>query len=119
MWSLVTHETVLTFVGHTALVYAVAAAGDRVFTGSEDNTMRIWRARDASCAQTIAHPGCVWSVAAFPIGGDGNGGGGDVISCCADGVARVWTTDDAKKDAAAAKARSIHDTGPHTTPFAW
>jgi hypothetical protein len=42
MWSLVTHETVLTFVGHTALVYAVAAAGDRVFTGSEDNTMRIW-----------------------------------------------------------------------------
>ena len=119
MWSLVTHETVLTFVGHTALVYAVAAAGDRVFTGSEDNTMRIWSARDASCAQTIAHPGCVWSVAAFPIGGDGNGGGGDVISCCADGVARVWTTDDAKKDAAAAKARSIHDTGPHTTPFAW
>ena len=91
-------ETVRAFVGHAALVYAVAAVGDRlVVTGSEDNAMKLWTASDGACVKTIAHPGCVWSVAAIePLG--------DVVSCCADGVARVWTADDAKADAGAEAA---------------
>jgi phospholipase A-2-activating protein len=91
-------ETVRAFVGHAALVYAVAAVGDRlVVTGSEDDAMKLWTASDGACVKTIAHPGCVWSVAAIePLG--------DVVSCCADGVARVWTADDAKADAGAEAA---------------
>ena len=59
--------------------------------------MKLWTASDGACVKTIAHPGCVWSVAAIePLG--------DVVSCCADGVARVWTADDAKADAGAEAA---------------
>ena len=68
-----------------------------VVTGSEDNTARLWRASDGACLQTIAHPGCVWSVGAFAECGD-------VVTCCADGVARVWTQDADKADPAAAAA---------------
>jgi phospholipase A-2-activating protein len=91
-------DTVRAFVGHAALVYAVAAVSERVVvTGSEDNAMKLWTASDGACVKTIAHPGCVWSVAVIePLG--------DVVSCCADGVARVWTADAAKADAGAEAA---------------
>ena len=92
-------ETATVFVGHTALVYAVAATSDgRVVTGSEDNTGRVWNPADGACLREIRHPGCVWSVAAFAEGSS------DVITCCADGVARVWTTDASKANAGAAAA---------------
>ena len=92
-------ETATVFVGHTALVYAVAATSDgRVVTGSEDNTSRVWNPADGACLREIRHPGCVWSVAAFAEGSS------DIISCCADGVARVWTTNASKANAGAAAA---------------
>lgn len=91
-------DSAAVFAGHTALVYSVAAlANGGVVTGSEDNTARVWRASDGQCLQTIAHPGCVWSVGAFAECGD-------VVTCCADGVARVWTQDAGKADPAAAAA---------------
>ena len=99
MW---THggDCAVVFAGHTALVYAVAALANTggVVTGSEDNTARVWRASDGACLQTIPHPGCVWSVDAFVDNG------GDVATCCADGVARVWTRDSGRADPAAAAA---------------
>ena len=92
-------ETATVFVGHTALVYAVAATSDgRVVTGSEDNTSRVWNPADGACLREIRHPGCVWSVAAFAEGSS------DIISCCADGVARVWTTNASNANAGAAAA---------------
>ena len=92
-------ETATVFVGHTALVYAVAATSDgRVVTGSEDNTGRVWNPADGACLREIRHPGCVWSVAAFAEGSS------DIISCCADGIARVWTTNASKANAGAAAA---------------
>ena len=92
-------ETATVFVGHTALVYAVAATSDgRVVTGSEDNTSRVWNPADGACLREIRHPGCVWSVAAFAEGSS------DIITCCADGVARVWTTNASKANAGAAAA---------------
>lgn len=91
-------DCAVVFAGHTALVYAVCALPNgAVVTGSEDNTARVWRASDGACMQTIAHPGCVWSVGGFAESGD-------VVTACADGVARVWTRDAEKADADAAAA---------------
>lgn len=59
-------------------------------TGGEDNAARVSEAdyssgADASCTQTIMHPGTVWSVALCP--------NGDIVTACSDNVARVFTTD--------------------------
>jgi phospholipase A-2-activating protein len=74
-----------------------------VITGSEDNTAKLWNPNDGSCLQTIKHPGCVWAVSAFPSGGDGENGG-DLVTCCADGVARVWTRAEKRKNHGAQRA---------------
>lgn len=59
-------------------------------SGGEDNAVRVVEADMGSggsfgCVQTIMHPGSVWSVALCP--------GGDIVSGCSDGVARVFTKD--------------------------
>ena len=108
LWTL-EGETVCVFAGHAALVYSASyvpvssRTGSLVITGSEDNTAKLWNSNDGSCLQTIAHPGCVWAVSAFPSGGDG-GDGGDLVTCCADGVARVWTCDEKRKNHTAQRA---------------
>ena len=95
-------ETVSVFAGHAALVYSAACVSlpshALVITGSEDNTCKLWNPGDGSCLQTLAHPGCVWAVASFPASG------GDLVTCCADGVARVWTRDETRKNHAAQRA---------------
>ena len=101
-------ETSAIFAGHAALVYSVASirlgSGSLVVTGSEDNTCKLWNPLDGSCVQTLAHPGCVWAVAGGLGGlGDSKNAGADVVTCCADGVARVWTRDAVLQDAAAQK----------------
>ena len=103
-------ETATIFAGHAALVYSVAfvASVSSVVTGSEDNTCRLWNPADGSCVQTLAHPGCVWAVTAFPspervAGGAEGETASDVVTCCADGAARVWTRDGARQDAVAQK----------------
>jgi len=100
-------ETAAIFAGHAALVYSVASirvgSGSFVVTGSEDNTCKLWNPADGSCVQTLAHPGCVWAVSGG-LGDSGNNEGcADVVTCCADGVARVWTRDAVRQDAAAQK----------------
>lgn len=81
LWAL-SGEQLLEFVGHTAIVYSVAAhsSGD-IASGSEDGFAKIWRG--GVCVQSIEHPGCVWDVAFLP--------NGDLVTACSDGVARVWT----------------------------
>ena len=100
-------ETSAIFAGHAALVYSVASirlgSGSLVVTGSEDNTCKLWNPLDGSCVQTLAHPGCVWAVAGLGGLGDSKNAGADVVTCCADGVARVWTRDAVLQDAAAQK----------------
>ncbi len=51
-------------------------------TGSEDNTVRIWRA-SGECLQTIEHPGNIWAVEFLP--------NQDVVTACSDAVARIWS----------------------------
>lgn len=82
-------ECISEFVGHSALVYSVSATADGILiaSGSEDATAKIWSI-DGTCIQTIDHPGCVWAVAFLP--------NGDLVTGCADGVARVWSAKESR-----------------------
>eukprot|EP00252_Welwitschia_mirabilis_P020798 TRINITY_DN5175_c0_g1_i1.p1 TRINITY_DN5175_c0_g1~~TRINITY_DN5175_c0_g1_i1.p1 ORF type:complete len:778 (+),score=142.56 TRINITY_DN5175_c0_g1_i1:80-2413(+) len=86
LWALA-GELLMEMVGHTSLVYSVAAVSDPVSaevviaSGSEDHFLKLWK--DGTCFQTIEHPGCVWDVKFLP--------NGDVVSACSDGVIRIWT----------------------------
>eukprot|EP00250_Pteridium_aquilinum_P008027 c17609_g2_i1 orf=92-2383(+) len=86
LWS-VNGDVLLEMIGHTAIVYCVAASvsGD-VASGSEDCFAKIWK--NGMCCQSIQHPGCVWDVKFLPSG--------DLITACSDGVARIWTKDPAR-----------------------
>lgn len=81
LWS-VNGDALLEMIGHTAIVYCVAAnsSGD-VASGSEDCSAKIWK--NGTCCQSIQHPGCIWDVKFLP--------NGDLITACSDGVVRIWT----------------------------
>ncbi|GLI62315.1 hypothetical protein VaNZ11_004922, partial [Volvox africanus] len=51
-------------------------------SGSEDNTVRVWRP-SGECVQVLEHPGNIWAVDFTPLG--------DLVTGCSDAVARVWT----------------------------
>ena len=57
-------------------------------SGSEDNTLRIWRAT-GECLQVLEHPGCIWDATFLPSG--------DIASACSDAVARVWSSEDSRQ----------------------
>jgi WD40 repeat protein len=71
--------------GHTDWVMSVAfdSAGNRIVTGSNDRTARIWNWRATNCVAVLRHNGKV-NMAGF--------GAGDsrVITASADGTARIW-----------------------------
>ncbi|KAJ3706100.1 hypothetical protein LUZ61_009805 [Rhynchospora tenuis] len=81
LWAL-TGQVLMEMVGHTSLVYSVAAhSSGLVASGGEDRFLKIWK--DGACVQSIEHPGCVWDVKFLE--------NGDVVTACSDGVVRVWT----------------------------
>ncbi|GFR47642.1 hypothetical protein Agub_g9384, partial [Astrephomene gubernaculifera] len=77
-------------VGHTAIVYCVAAVeapagaggGLLLASGSEDNSVRVWRP-SGECLQVIEHPGNIWAVDFTPDG--------DLLTGSSDAVARLWS----------------------------
>ncbi|CAI7899857.1 unnamed protein product [Closterium sp. NIES-53] len=87
LWDL-SLQPLLEMVGHTALVYSVAATagGELIASASEDATARVWK--DGECMQALEHPSCVWAVAFLP--------NGDLITASADGAFRIWTRDAAR-----------------------
>eukprot|EP01025_Chloroclados_australasicus_P028368 TRINITY_DN2813_c1_g1_i1.p1 TRINITY_DN2813_c1_g1~~TRINITY_DN2813_c1_g1_i1.p1 ORF type:complete len:801 (-),score=103.55 TRINITY_DN2813_c1_g1_i1:283-2685(-) len=97
LWTL-DGSTITEFVGHKMLLYAVAVSKQGVIaTGSEDNSVKLWR-QNGDCIQTIEHPGCVWTLKFLSSSED-------LVTGCADAVARVWTTEDAR----VADAETIHN----------
>ncbi|KNH04080.1 Phospholipase A-2-activating protein [Perkinsela sp. CCAP 1560/4] len=72
-----------TLSGHDSFVYAVAVMqADRLVSASEDRTMRIWDA--GQLMQVVYHPNTLWSVIVL--------GDQSIVTACADGYARVWTS---------------------------
>lgn len=60
LWSLVTGACVHVLSGHDSFVYSLApipdALGGGLVSGGEDRTVRVWRAADGECQQTIVVP---------------------------------------------------------------
>ncbi|KAI5477830.1 phospholipase A-2-activating protein [Pseudohyphozyma bogoriensis] len=88
LWSLTTGEAVHVLNGHDSFVYSLSAIPDSLggglISGGEDRTMRVWRAADGSCEQTIVIPAIsVWTVACLPTG--------DIAAGSSDGIIRVFT----------------------------
>lgn len=49
LWDLNTGECLFTFQGHAHQIYSIAFNGDKIATGSMDNTVRIWSASQRKC----------------------------------------------------------------------
>jgi WD40 repeat protein len=60
--------------------------GGKVYSGSHDNTIRVWSPDDGVHLQTL--PGHTLGVTALVVGPDGN-----VFSTSLDGTVRVWSAD--------------------------
>eukprot|EP00927_Polykrikos_kofoidii_P049319 TRINITY_DN43393_c0_g1_i1.p1 TRINITY_DN43393_c0_g1~~TRINITY_DN43393_c0_g1_i1.p1 ORF type:complete len:765 (+),score=159.92 TRINITY_DN43393_c0_g1_i1:70-2295(+) len=73
--------------GHASFVYGAdhSADGQEIYSFSDDCTLKVWSTADTSCRQSIVHAGTVWQGCALP--------NGDVVTCCADMMVRVWTRD--------------------------
>lgn len=60
LWSLLSGECVHTLFGHDSFVYSLAtipdSLGGGLVSGGEDRTVRVWRAADGECEQTITVP---------------------------------------------------------------
>ena len=89
IWTL-SGELVTEMVGHTRIIFTAAVSPDSsvIASGADDNTARVWRV-DGTCLQVLEHPGCVWAVTFLP--------NGDLVTACADGVARIWTRNEERK----------------------
>ncbi|KAL8277995.1 hypothetical protein RQP46_009627 [Phenoliferia psychrophenolica] len=93
LWSLLTGESVHVLNGHDSFVYSLspipASAGGGLISGGEDRTMRVWRAADGECEQTIVVPAIsVWTVACLS--------NGDIAAGSSDGLVRVFTREDSR-----------------------
>jgi phospholipase A-2-activating protein len=89
VWTL-SGELLTELIGHTRIIFTAAVSPDAslIASGGDDNTARVWRV-DGTCIQVLEHPGCVWAVVFLP--------NGDLVTACADGVARVWTRNEERK----------------------
>jgi WD40 repeat protein len=64
VWDLVSMKQIAAFRGHDEAVNAIAfAPGDQfVISGSDDTTIKIWRASDGELLKSLSHPGRVRSL---------------------------------------------------------
>ncbi|CEQ39924.1 SPOSA6832_01481, partial [Sporobolomyces salmonicolor] len=91
LWSLLTGDCVKVLNGHDSFVYSLAAIPDHLggglISGGEDRTVRVWRANDGECEQTIVVPAVsVWCVSVLA--------NGDIAAGASDGLVRVFTKEE-------------------------
>ncbi|KAF8823093.1 PUL domain-containing protein [Cardiosporidium cionae] len=80
---------VTSFQGHESYIYdvKVSALHDGIFfTASEDHSVRIWDAATFTTVGSLLHAATVYEVLELP--------NGDIVTCCEDGAARIWTLDE-------------------------
>lgn len=80
--------------GHSSFVYTLQpipdALGGGLVSGSEDRTLRVWRAADGECTQTITVPAVsVWAVVCTA--------NGDLAAGSSDGLVRVFSRERARQ----------------------
>jgi len=87
IWSKSPVDAMGHLAGHTSFVYDCSTSADckEAYSASDDSTLRVWNLGDSQCKQSILHANSVWQVVSLP--------NGDLVSCCADKVVRVWTRD--------------------------
>ncbi|KAF8822822.1 PUL domain-containing protein [Cardiosporidium cionae] len=94
---------VSSFQGHESYIYDVkvsALHSGIFFTASEDRCVRIWDAATYSTMGSLLHAGTVYEYLqdAFElyesVGNVQELPNGDIVTCCEDGVARIWTLDE-------------------------
>lgn len=97
------NEPILTFRGHTAPVtcLAVASATRRMFSGSMDSSVRVWKLperpftpyppyENMEVTSLAGHTQAVWDMALLPQQRDGM----LLATASADGTVKIWTTDE-------------------------
>ncbi len=87
VWDFAARRAVQKLEGHRQGVFGLAfsAAGDKLATGSVDNTVKIWNSADWSELGTLKHPSRIYGVAFSPDG--------HRLACaCADNSIRLWDT---------------------------
>ncbi|ORY58665.1 WD40-repeat-containing domain protein [Leucosporidium creatinivorum] len=104
LWSLTTGEAVHVLYGHDSFIYSLSpipdSAGGGLISGGEDRTMRVWRAADGECEQTLVIPAIsVWAVTCLS--------NGDIAAGTSDGLVRVFTRSEDR--VASAEALSDYD----------
>ena len=69
-WNLRTGLAGSPLLGHTSAVVALATQEGKLYTGSEDGTVRVWQGQGAekSFATLVGHEGAVTSVCPCPLG---------------------------------------------------
>ncbi len=87
IWSLLTYDLEAQLCGHTGAITCLAIDANFLFSGSEDNTIRIWNCssfQDSYCLSTLAaHTESVRDILILPDLGH-------LVSCAGDGLIRVW-----------------------------
>jgi len=75
-------ELIRTLTGHSDLVYSVAVSGDKIVSGSADNTIKVWNLATGELERTLSgHSGSVTSVT---VSGD------KIVSGGEDKTIKVW-----------------------------
>jgi WD40 repeat protein len=74
-----------TLAGHNDGVFSLVMHGDKLISGSGDNTIKVWSTDTWACERTLeGHEDAVWSSAMH---------GDKLISGSTDGTIKVWSTD--------------------------
>eukprot|EP00392_Amoebophrya_sp_AT5.2_P019426 g20256.t1 len=78
--------------GHESFVFDVCTSATCLYSGADDRLLKVWNMENSQCLQSILHSNTIWAVSTLPNGGSTESGH-DVVTACADGVVRIFTTD--------------------------